>query len=136
MSPAAGRAPWPWAALLCACSSGQAIEEQQSAARVARAVQVLRDAPNAAKAPALASLSQLACAGADVCETRDVCSSAYQLHVDALTLTEAARLQLQNGQQLEAAKVLGAAEEKLAAAGRRVAECTEREAALRRRYKL
>ena len=122
--------------LSCACSSAREAAEQQSAAQVARAVELLRQAPNAAKSAPLADLTRLACQGTEVCATRDACRSAYALHVEALTLTQAAKQQLADGKPDEAAKVLGAAEQKLADADTKVKACTDLEGALRRRYKL
>ena len=122
--------------LASACSSTQELETKQSAGRVARAVDVLRDAPNAGKAVALQELVRTPCRGPEVCATRDACSSAYALHVDATTLTQAAKLKLSEGDSAEAAKLLGASEEKLADSKRKVTACVERESALRRRYKL
>ena len=118
------------------CSSRADIEAQKSAGLIARAIQQLRDAPNDAKPPALAELTKLSCAGADVCETRAACQTAYQEHIDALALTAAAKLKLSAGQAQEAAKLLGSAQDKLGQASSLVTLCTEREAALRRRYKL
>jgi hypothetical protein len=109
---------------------------QQSAGRIARAIEVVRDAPNAGKATALSQLSKLACSGPDVCETRDACRAAYALHVEATTLTQAAKLKLSQGDSAEAAKLLGSSEQKLTEASPKVEACLTREAALRRRYKL
>jgi hypothetical protein len=121
---------------LVSCSSGQVAAEQKSAAQVARAIEVLRQAPNPAKAEPLALLSRLPCTGHDVCQTRDDCRAAYALHVEALTLTEAAKQKLADDQPLEAAKLLNASDEKLKAADSRITTCTQLEGALRRRYKL
>lgn len=123
------------AGLLGACSP-PGLTAQQSAARVARAVEVLRNAPNADKAAPLAALGQLGCTAADVCETRDACRLGYALHVDAVALTLQAKQQLRDGKTPQAANLLLTAQEKLNEASRKVAECTDREAALRRRYKL
>jgi hypothetical protein len=119
-----------------ACRSQREVDERHSAARVTRAIEVLREAPNAAKAQPLANLAKLPCAGSDVCKTRDACSAAYAMHVEAVTLTQAAKQQLADGHASEAAKVLGAAERKLAQANLEVTTCTDLEGALRRRYKL
>jgi hypothetical protein len=129
-----------WLALLlsatASCGSSREAAEQHSAAQVARAIEVVREAPNAAKAPALESLRKLDCRGTEVCAARDVCAAAYREHVEAVALTEAAKLKLVEGQGAEAAKLLGSAQQKLGAAKDQVAGCTDREAALRRRYKL
>lgn len=126
------------AALVClfAGCRPQGLTSQQSAARVARAIEVLRNAPNEAKAVPLAALAELGCTGPDVCETRDACVSGYTLHVDAGTLTQRAKAQLSDGQPPEAAKLLFTAQQKLTEASRKVADCVEREGALRHRYKL
>ncbi len=120
---------------LVACSP-QGLTAQQSAARVARAIEVLRNAPNPDKAGPLAALSALGCTGPDVCETRDACQLGYTLHVEAVALTLRAREQFRDGKTPQAAKFLISAQEKLSEASRKVADCTDREAALRRRYKL
>lgn len=132
----AARAVWlTLAGLLGACSP-RGLTAQQSAARVARAVEVLRNAPNTEKAGPLAALGQLGCTGPDVCATRDACRLSYTLHVDAVALTRRAKEQLRNGQTPEAASLLITAQEKLSEASRKVADCADREAALRHRYKL
>ena len=130
---------WRWLSLLAAlagCGSSREAAEQQSAARIARAVEMLRDAPNAAKAAALDGLGKVDCNGAEVCAARDACAAAYRTHTEAVTLTEAAKLALAEGKDADAAKLLGSAQQKLTAASSKVSDCTDREAALRRRYKL
>jgi hypothetical protein len=128
----------PLLAACCAlgCSSAQDIDAKQSAGRVAHAIEVVRDAPNAGKAVALAELGKAACSGPDVCETREACRAAYALHVEATTLTQAAKLELNEGNAAEAANLLGASEQKLTEAAPKVDACLDREGALRRRYKL
>jgi hypothetical protein len=121
---------------LVACGSSQDAVAQQSAGRIARAIEVVRDAPNTGKALALGALAKAACVGPDVCETKGACQSAYALHVEATNLTQAAKLKLGQGDAAEAAKLLGASERKLSEASPKVEACLEREAALRRRYKL
>jgi hypothetical protein len=119
-----------------ACGSSHDAAAQQSAGRIARAIEVVRDAPNTGKATALASLAQAACVGPDVCETKSACQSAYALHVEATTLTQAAKLKLSQGDSAEAGRLLGASERKLSEASPKVEACLTRESALRRRYKL
>jgi hypothetical protein len=114
------------------CGSAREAEAQKSAARVARAIEVLRNAPNPAKAGPLAELGKLGCGGAEICAARD----AYRLHVDAVALTAAAKLQVASRDDQKAGKLLISADQKLNEAGVRVADCVEREAALRHRYKL
>ena len=121
---------------LLACGSKREADARQSAARVARAVEVLRGAPNRAKAEALRELAKVPCESPEACRARDTCVVAYTSHVDALALTQAAKLQASEGSGAEAAKVLGSAEKKLDEARTKVIDCTDREAALRRLYKL
>lgn len=124
------------AVLALSCSPSQEAAAQKSAAQVARAIEVLRQAPNPAKAEPLAALAKLPCSGPDVCQTRDSCREAYALHVEAISLTAAAKQKLADDEPLEAAKLLNASDQKLKDADSRVATCTELEGALRRRYKL
>lgn len=123
-------------ALLLACGPDPQAQAKQSAARVTRAVAALRNAPNDGKEAPLESLRQLACGAPDVCQTRDACQGAYTLHLEALKLTGAAKLNAQDGKPLEASRLLGAAQAKLSEAGKAVADCIERESVLRRTYKL
>lgn len=124
------------AGLALGCQAAEELRAKQSAGGVLLALKVLRDAPNESKAKALRGLAQAPCTGQGVCEVRDVCRSAYGLHVEGITLTQAAKQKLSEGQALDAAKLLGAAEERLKEAGRRVDDCTDRAATLQRRYEL
>jgi hypothetical protein len=110
--------------------------EKRSAGAVSRAVEQLRSAPNEAKAARLAELRQVACANVVICQARDLCADAYAEHVEGVALTGAARLQIEQGKDVEAAGVLIAAEQKLQRASERIAHCTDHQASLRRRYKL
>jgi hypothetical protein len=121
---------------LVSCGSTREAAEQKSAAQIARAIELVREAPNAAKAPALDRLAKLECTGVEACAVRDTCAAAYREHVDAVALTEVARSRLTEGKTNEAAKLLVSAQRKLSEASSKVAGCTDREAALRRRYKL
>jgi len=120
---------------LSACSSRDD-EAKASAARLSRAIAVVRDAANDAKSAPLAELAKLPCAAPQVCETRDACVAAYTLHVDAVALTGAARMKVMDGQSAEAASLLVAAQQKLGTAAAQVEDCVRREGALRVRYKL
>jgi hypothetical protein len=121
--------------VLVACSQRDT-GAQQSAGRVARAIEVLRNAPNDGKASALQALGALPCQGPDVCETRDSCRSAYALHVDGVNLTAAARQKTADGQNVDAANLLGSAQQLLQESAAKIQDCIERESALKRRYKL
>ena len=125
-----------FACLLLACASKKEADARQSAARVARAMEVLRGAPNPAKAAALRELAKVPCESPEACAARDACVDAYNTHVEALALTQAAKLQASQGEAAAAAKVLGAAEQRLSEASGKVLDCTDREGALRHLYKL
>ncbi len=122
--------------LVLACDSAREAETRESAGRVARAIEVLRNAPNEMKAGPLAELGLLACLGAEVCQVRDACHSAYQRHVDALALTASAKQQVKERDNHGAGKLLVSAESALSEASGLVLGCVEREGALRHRYKL
>ncbi len=121
---------------LASCSTGRDSAAQQSAGQVARAVEVLRNAANDGKSRSLASLSQLPCAAPDVCSVRDACVAAYTLHVDGLALTEQAKARLRAGEDRQAGLLVLQADLKLKEASAPVEDCVQREATLRRQYKL
>lgn len=110
-------------------------QERQSAAEVVRAEEQLRSADNSRKGSVLSALDA-PCVGQEPCEVQRLCRAAYRLHVEAVTLTGAAKQQLGDGNPETAAKLLGSAQEKLQRAQAEVASCTVRAGDLRRRYKL
>jgi hypothetical protein len=118
------------------CDGAKELRAKQSAGGVLLALGVLREAPNPAKAKALTGLAQAPCNGEGVCEVRDVCRAAYALHVEALTLTSAAKQKLADGEAQQAAQLLAPAEEKLKASSAQIDDCNARAGAMRRRYKL
>jgi hypothetical protein len=76
---------------LCASCAGEEEQElRREAARVSRAVDVLRAAPNTQKSPRLAALQATACQAQDVCDTKQACVVAYQHHLAAIAGTRAA----------------------------------------------
>jgi len=121
--------------LLAGCDPNRELREQQSASSVALAEERLRALPNADKARALGLLSG-ACFGTEPCEVQRRCRDAYAGHVQATTLTAAAKQKFADGDAQAAAGLVTAAEQKLAQAARDVADCTDRASALRRHYKL
>jgi hypothetical protein len=123
-------------ALALGACTGRSVEEQKSAGQIARAVEVLRDAPNPEKRAALGQLEKLACVGKSTCETRAACLRAYTQHVEALELTQSAKRDVSEGKAAEAATLLITAQEKLSEAQPLVIACTNLQAALRREHKL
>lgn len=103
-------------------------------ARLCRAEEQLRQAPNSGKAQLLGELVRAPCPEPAACKARDACAAAYTLHVDALSLTQVAKQNLSDGQNEQAAKLLGAASTKLEQARGRIDECTGLVAALRRAH--
>lgn len=122
--------------LQVACDPTKELREKQSAAGVLRAVEAVRKADNQDKEKALHWLAQAPCSGVGVCELRDACRAAYALHVEGLTLTQAAKQQLAAGEDEQAAKLVGSAEQKLRRAGTDVEACLLQAVDLRRRYSL
>jgi hypothetical protein len=85
---------WLWLALLAfaaGCEGEQAQEARREAARVSRAVDVLRGAPNPEKAPRLVALRAVECTAPDVCEVKEACVRAYERHLAAVEGSRAAR---------------------------------------------
>jgi hypothetical protein len=114
------------------CDANRASTEAQLVAQLCRLEERLRSAPNPAKAELLAALAKAPCPTPAACAARDACTSGYALHVEALKLTAVAKQNISDGQGEQAAKLLGAAEEKLKGASSRIDTCTAAMAALRR----
>ncbi|MDQ2647191.1 MAG: hypothetical protein M3020_25530, partial [Myxococcota bacterium] len=69
---------------LFGCRSQEARALEAEAARIGRAVDALRDAPNEAKAPLLGALEAEACDDSETCGLKALCSRAYSRHVEGL----------------------------------------------------
>jgi hypothetical protein len=123
------------ALLLGGCDPNRELREQQSASSIALAEERIRALPNADKGQALGLLSGT-CFGSEPCEVQRRCRDAYAGHVQATTLTAAAKQKLADGDAQAAAGLVTAAQQKLTQAAREVADCTDRASALRRHYKL
>lgn len=123
----------PWC--LLACPSHDA-ELKASADQVARAVEAVRNAPNDAKRAPLDALTKMACASPDVCAVRDACSKAYTLHVEAVELTQMAKLAMAEGKTPRASQLAISAQQQLSLAKAPVDDCVQREGQLRHRFKL
>jgi hypothetical protein len=123
-----------------ACRSQAARALEAEAARVSRAIEVVRDAPNPAKAPLLEALKKEPCEHARTCELKELCVNAYSRHVDALGKSQRARTLLAapaGGAEaaLEAASVLNRAEATLDEAKRMTEACAAKQGELRRELK-
>ncbi len=120
--------------LVLGCDAEREQRLARDVARLCRAEEQLREAPNAAKAPLLAELRRAPCPEPPACAARDTCSAAYGLHVDALALTQVAKQNIVDGKNEQAAKLLAAAEAKLRDAQSRIETCTALIADLRRAH--
>lgn len=126
--------PWVVALSLFGCDPNDGLRERQTVAHLCWTEERLRRAANPDKAAALAELAAAPCPNPAACAMRDECATAYTIHVDALRLTQAAKLQMGDGKGEQAAGLLGAAEAGLQQAGAKVAQCTDLAAKLRRDY--
>jgi hypothetical protein len=133
LAPVLGAFALPWC--LLACPSHEA-EVAASAGHVARAIEAVRNAPNDAKRAPLDALSKTACASPEVCAVRDACSKAYTLHVEAVELTQMAKIAMAEGKTPRASKLAISAQQQLSLAKGPVDECVQREGDLRHRFKL
>jgi hypothetical protein len=132
---AVGASAFGWALLgwgVLGCDLNKGLRDQQANAHICWLEDRLRNAANPEKATFLAELASAPCPSRDACDTREQCIGAYTLHVDGLKLTQAAKLQMQDGRGDEAARLLGSAEAKLGQARDKVSRCTELAAALRK----
>jgi hypothetical protein len=122
--------------LLCQCSLGPSASERAEAGLITRAIDVLREAPNAQKGALLDGLKSVSCAAPDLCELQRVCVDGYGQHVAALSETERVKaLVASGGDAAEASRALDYARSELAAAAPKIAHCADAEGASRRKYK-
>lgn len=114
-------------------------ELRAEAARLSRAVDVLRQADNAEKAGPLEALERLECTADDLCALKERCASAYRLHVDALAaVAKVRRATRGNAEPLSvgAVQMLQEATQQLETAKKQAKECADREGEIARKYRL
>jgi hypothetical protein len=118
--------------LLGAIACQRDAARQIEAARLARLVEVLREADNTAKGAPLEALEAAPCSAPPVCEMKATCVRGYRQYVDAYEELRRAR------SRLDAAKPpdLAAIEARLASAQLDIKSCTSAEGAVRRAYHL
>ena len=106
------------------------------AASVARAVEALRQAPNAEKAPFLKALKAAPCDAEDVCALKKACVDAYVLEQAALDAVSAvrARTRTADGLNSDAVDLLANAERDLGRSRELTKACADLEGAARRTY--
>jgi hypothetical protein len=129
-----------FAVVCAACRTQQSRALEAESARLGRAIDALRDAPNPAKAPLLRALESEPCEQAAACELKALCVRAYTRHVDSLVASERARTLLATpggGSEatLAAASAVNQAEAALVEAQKLTGDCTAAQGALRRKSK-
>ena len=127
-------------ALTAACRSQEARVLEAESARIGRAVNALRDAPNPAKATLLEALEAEPCREPAACALKALCVKAYTRHVESLDSSERARTLLaqpDGGTEatLAAASALNQAEAQQAEAGKLTDACAAKQGELRRAVK-
>lgn len=124
--------------LACRSQENRALEAES--ARLGRAIDALRDAPNPAKAARLKSLEGEPCSSPRACELKALCVAAYARHVESLGSSEQARslLALPDGgpeAALAAASALNQAEALQSEAVKLTESCASKQGELRRALK-
>jgi hypothetical protein len=124
---------------LIGCRSQEARALEAEAARLGRAIDALRDAPNEAKTPLLRALDAEACDHTETCGLKALCSRAYTRHVEGLDKSARVKALLAPDagahQAREAALLLGEAESAVGEARKLTEDCAAKQGELRRRLK-
>ena len=123
-------------ALCGACALGPSANQKAEAGRISRAVDLLREAPNAKKPELFAALQKEPCETADLCELKRLCSAAYAEHLSGLEQTARAKAALTDGgNDSEVATLLETAQVALSHAAPDIAHCADAQGAAQRKYK-
>jgi hypothetical protein len=121
---------------LCQCSLGPSASEKAEAGRISRAVDVLRDAPNARKSELFAQLQSAPCETPELCELKRQCVAGYAQHLQGLAQTTHAKALLADGgAAAEVNQALDAAKNALSRAEPLIAQCADAQGAAHRKYK-
>jgi len=127
------------AALLCllllGCESDA--EAKAEAGKLDHAIDVLRNADNAAKQPALSELRALPCARTETCAVQSTCVAAYELHLrglEGIAQSKQQALAADAGAELPA--LIGAARDSLERAKVLAQKCADAQGEMQRRYRL
>ncbi len=124
---------------LFGCRSQEARAVEAEAARISRAVDALRDAPNEAKSPLLRALDAESCDHPETCGLKALCSRAYSRHVEGLDKSARVKALLAPDagadQAQAAAALLSEAEAALGEARRLTEDCAAKQGELRRKLK-
>jgi len=118
------------------CSLGPSASQKAEAGRLSRAIDVLREAPNAQKPALFAQLQNASCETPDVCELKQLCSAGYAAHLSGLSQTARAKALLADGgADSEVSGALDAAKSALSQAEPQIAQCADAQGAAHRKYK-
>ncbi|HEY4104535.1 MAG TPA: hypothetical protein VGM44_11625 [Polyangiaceae bacterium] len=124
------------AVLFCACSFGPSAAEKAEAGTLSRAIDLLREAPNAQKRELFTALQKTSCETPDLCELKKICESGYAKHLSGLEQTATAKsLLADGGADGEVVDVLAAATASLKEAEPQIARCADAQGAAHRKYK-
>jgi hypothetical protein len=123
---------------LSQCSLGPSASQKAEAGRLSRAIDVLREAPNAQKAAFFSQLQSASCETPELCELRRLCAAGYAQHLDGLSQTARAKALLADGgtqAEAQASLALDAARAALSEAEPQIARCADAQGAAHRKYK-
>ncbi len=119
-----------------ACSFGPSASQKAEAGRISRAVDLLREAPNAKKPELFAALEKEPCVTADLCELKRLCLAGYAEHLSGLEQTANAKAALADGgSDSEVATLLETAKVALSHAEPDIAHCADAQGAAQRKFK-
>jgi hypothetical protein len=118
------------------CSLGPSASQKAEAGRISRAIDVLREAPNAQKPDLFAQLQAAHCETRDLCELQQLCESGYAQHLSALSQTAHAKALLADGgAETDINRNLDLARAELSHAEPQIARCADAQGAAHRKYK-
>ena len=121
---------------LCQCSFGPSAAEKAEAGRISRAIDLLRDAPNAQKSELFGQLQSAGCEAPDLCELKRQCEAGYAQHLSGLEQTARAKALLADGgAEAEVLAALDSAHRSLAEAEPQIAKCADAQGVAHRKYK-
>ena len=121
---------------LSQCSLGPSASQKAEAGRISRAIDLLREAPNAQKTELFADLEGASCETPDLCQLKRLCTAGYTQHLRGLSQTAEAKALLMGGAaDSEVSRALDAAKTALAQAEPQIARCADAQGAAHRRYK-
>jgi hypothetical protein len=126
------------ASAAAACHGDRAQAARSEAGEIARAVQMIRDAPNDGKRVLLPQLREMTCTAPDRCTLKLVCAGAYGEQIAALDELEVLRVAARDGGDLppQASLLSNRATLELAQAKQLAEQCVDLEGDARRRYAL